>query len=139
MVNPEEGSLAFEDARPLGEQEIIQALKEGEALLAQNHSEAAFLLTWAGTEAVLRLLAEKEEIALKHAEPSYVLKQLVTYAVISKEEYTALADAMRVRDALMHGFTTQKFALSRVRELIGTTKQLLQNILETLPSDGEQV
>ena len=71
VVNPEEFLFVFEDARPLGEQEIIQAL--------------------------------------------------------------------RVRDALMHGFTTQKFAPSCVRELIETTRQQLQNISEMLSSDTERV
>ena len=128
VVNPEECRAALDNDHPLNEQEIARTLKEGETLLVQNHPEAALLLGWASTEATLRLLAGKEDITLKHADPSYLLKQLVTYGVISKEEYRVLRDVMKLRNAVSHGFKPEKFAPDVTRELLGIANTLLQGI-----------
>ena len=130
VVNPEESKVAFDNGYPLNEQEIARTIREGESLLVQNHLEAALLLGWASTEATLRLLAGKEDITLKHADPSYLLKQLVTYGVISKEEYRVLGDAMKLRNAVSHGFKPEKFAPDAAQELLGIANTLLQSIAD---------
>jgi hypothetical protein len=125
LVGSDDEDRADPDMSSLNEGDIADTMREAEVLIEQNHSDAALLLAWSTAEAAMRLLADKEEITLKRRDPLYVLKQLATYAVISKDEYIALLDVMSQRDALAHGFKTDRSSKDSVLKLLRMTNQML--------------
>ena len=129
ITNPDEGMLFTQRTITLSKADITKTIEELDELSKSDHSEASLLLAWATAEAVLRLLAQKEEIPLRGYAPLYLLKQLVTYAVISKEEYDSLLRIMKVRNALAHGFKTEEFDPKLLQELI----EMIQHLLPSIP------
>ena len=75
----------------------------------------------------MRLLIEEEGIVLDHFNPPYILKQAVMHGVISRDDYNFLANVIKYRNALVHGFKTIDFDPALVSELINRTKRLLQS------------
>ncbi|MCI0488358.1 MAG: hypothetical protein L0229_17350 [Blastocatellia bacterium] len=129
MANPPEEEAYVEDARSLDKEDIIRNLKESDELIESNHKEAALLLSWATAEAALRLLASTEQIPLKRYDSLYLIKQLKTYGVISREEYDLFMRALNLRNAAAHGFKADGFD----SDLVQTLKQTISQLLETIP------
>ncbi len=122
------GSL--DEARPFKKEEIQQSIETTEKLIASGFNEAALMSAWSTSEATVRLLIEAEGLWLHRFDSPSVLMQAVTNGLISREEYSFLTKAMKHRNALAHGFKTIDFDPAIVRELVGTTKRLLQSAAE---------
>jgi hypothetical protein len=116
-----------EGARPFARDDIRRGIEEAERLVESGFSEAALLLAWSISEATVRLLTKEEGIVLDHYSPLYILKQAIINGVISRDEYNFLANVMKYRNALVHGFKPIDFDPTLVKELISTTKRLLQS------------
>lgn len=127
VVEPEESD---EGVRPLSREDLEDSVAELQTLLASNHNEAALLLAWSLTEAALRLLARSENVDVRRGDAAYLLKQLATQAVITREDYDFLVHAMWVRNAVAHGFKTKEFDPREVRVLVSTIDRLLHTIPE---------
>jgi uncharacterized protein YutE (UPF0331/DUF86 family) len=63
---------------------------------------------------------------LDRLSPLHILKQTVINGVISRDDYNFLANVMKYRNALIHGFKPIDFDPTLVKELISTTKRLLK-------------
>jgi REase_AHJR-like len=118
--------LIADGAEEWNEGDVARGLAEVDALLAAGHTEAALLLAWSATEATLRLLAAGDEIELKRQDPPYLLKQLAFNAVIAREEYDLLWEAMRLRNAVAHGLKPARLDPAQVRTLAETAARLLR-------------
>ena len=128
VVVPEGEKLSVpEGARPFDREDVIQSAVTAERLLDDGFSEAGFLLAWSALEATLRMLTEEEGILLDRQDPLYVVNQAVADGVISRDEYNLLTNAMKYRNALVHGFKIADFDPSLVGNLISTTKRLIQS------------
>ena len=127
MVGEEDQLRAPEGARPFDREDILRGLAAAEKLLEAGFSEASLLLAWSALEATVRLLTEEEKIVLDRLTPLYILKQAVMNGVISRDEYSFLTKIMEYRNALVHGFKPIDFEPALVKELIHTTKRLLQS------------
>jgi hypothetical protein len=127
MVGEGEQFSAPEGARPFARDDILRGIEEAESLVASGFSAAALLLAWSTLEATLRLLTEKEGIVLDRSSPLYILKQAVINGVISRDDYNFLANVVKYRNALVHGFKPIDLDITLVKELISTTKRLLQS------------
>jgi REase_AHJR-like/Protein of unknown function DUF86 len=127
MVGEGEQFSAPEGARPFARDDILRGIEEAESLVASGFSAAALLLAWSTLEATLRLLSEKEGIVLDRSSPLYILKQAVINGVISRDDYNFLANVVKYRNALVHGFKPIDLDITLVKELISTTKRLLQS------------
>ena len=119
-----------EGARPFGREDILQGMEAAEKLLESGFSEAALLLAWSAAEAAVRLLTEEEGILLDRHTPLYILKQAATNGVISRDDYNFLMNAMKYWNAIAHGFKTSDFDPALARDLVSTTKRLLQSTTE---------
>ena len=126
ILGEEEQLKTPEGAHPFDREDILHGIQASERLLELGFSEAALLLAWASSEATMRLLTAAEGIVLKSLASFYLLKQAVMHGVISRDEYNCLTKAMQHRNALIHGYTTADFNPGLVKELISTTKCLLQ-------------
>jgi hypothetical protein len=120
----------LEDVRPFKKEDILQGIETAEKLLGEGFSEAALMLAWSTSEAAIRLLIEAEGLSLDRIAPPYILKQAATNGIISREDYNFLTQVMKYRNALAHGFKTVDFDPALVRELVNTTKRLLQSATE---------
>jgi hypothetical protein len=116
-----------EGARPLEREDILRGIEAAERILESGSPEAALLLAWSTSEATVRLLTEEENILLDRLTPVYILKQAVTDGVISRDDYNFLMSAIKYRNALAHGFKATDFDSAIVRDLINTTKRLLES------------
>ena len=64
---------------------------------------------------------------LERLNPLSILKQATINGVISRDDYNFLTNVMKYRNALAHGFKPIDFDPTLVKELISTTKRLLQS------------
>jgi uncharacterized protein YutE (UPF0331/DUF86 family) len=127
VVREEEQLRAPEGARPFQREDIFRSIEAAERLLESEFSEASLLLAWSAVEATVRLLTEEQNIVLDRLTPLYILKQAVMNGVISREEYSFLTKIMEYRNALVHGFKPTNLEPTLVKELISTTKRLVQS------------
>lgn len=116
-----------EGTLPLEREDILQRIEEAGRLLKSGFSEAALLIGWSASEATVRLLAEDEGVLLDRHTPSYILNRAATDGVISRDDHNFLTNAMKYRNAFVHGFKVVDFDSALVGHLISTTKRLLQS------------
>lgn len=128
LVNAREDGFEMDEAQSLDEASIVSNLTEARELLKLNHQDAALVIACSAAEATLRLLAEKESIHLKRFETLYLLKQLATYAVISRDEYDLLTQALKLRNALVHGFRPDDITSAAVEKTLETVSHLLESV-----------
>ena len=127
LVSEEERIDAPEDVIPLEREEIFRRLQESERLLDAGAVEAAILTAWATSEAAVRLLVTAEGIVLDRPIPVGVLKQAVMNGVISRDDYNFLERAMKYRNALAHGYKVPNLDSMLAKDLIQTTKHILED------------
>jgi Holliday junction resolvase len=111
---------------PWTTQEAGKALDEADRLLEAGHAEAALLMAWAGTEATLRLVAEREGIKAERNEANFLLERLTTEGVLGQREYQLLRDALALRNAVAHGLKPDIVVRSKVPGLLRTARGLLE-------------
>ena len=119
-VDSPEGARAFESAG------ILQRIEEAERSLQAELPEAAFLLAWSASEAVIRELLTAQGVSSKSiTSPGYVLDQGVYHGVVSRNDYDALTRMRKYRNAIVHGFGTDDFNGELVTELIATIRRIM--------------
>lgn len=127
LVLVQEGErLAVPDgAQPFQRADIRGRLDTAARLLEVGAPEAAVVLAWGAAEASVRLLSEEEGVVLERLTPPYILYQAVTNGVISRGDYQQLLQALKYRNALVHGFTIPDFNPGLAQELINMTGRFL--------------
>jgi hypothetical protein len=124
-----EPDIAFplpESTLPWSEREAGRAFDEAEQLLKAGHAEAALLIAWAGTEATLRLVAEREGVKAERNEANFLLNRLATEGVLGQREYQVLRGALSLRNAIAHGLKPDTVVRSKVPGLLRTARGLLE-------------
>jgi hypothetical protein len=130
VTNPRDRlSLQFKDAISLNQSDINDRLQEARAISDQEHGEAALLLAWSATEALLRHIAGAEGVSVEQHNPSQVTKSLFIYGVLDKEQYQTLQDALQARTIVAHGYQEQQSLGSIVAGLLHVTDQLQRRYL----------
>lgn len=125
------------DAQPLEESGVISRLAQVSAALDAGFTDAAFLLAWTATEAVIRMLVALEGIGIERAtNPSYVLGMAVAHGAISRKDYDRLLRIMEYRNAIAHGFEVGDFDGGLVTELVAVVKALLSEYHESVGAAG---
>ena len=110
---------------PFKEPEIERSIEAANILETKHFDEAALVSAWSALEAAIRLQCERENVELERFTPDYVLKQAVTYGIVSRREYLDLLDALKYRNAFVHGFTMEGLDPRMVRELNEFATRLL--------------
>ncbi len=116
----------FPGATPWSAEEVGEALREVEDILGAGHPEAALLLAWSAAEATLRLLAAKERLVLERQDAPYILRLLVTRAVITREEHQRLWGLLQLRNPVAHGLRPPKLEAADVAALGELVRDLLR-------------
>jgi uncharacterized protein YutE (UPF0331/DUF86 family) len=132
LVSEQERLDAPEGRRPFDSEDVQHRIIEADRLLEAGFNEAAYLIAWSALEAMIRILIEGEGISISRVtSQTYILDLAVSECVISKEDYEFLVDAMKYRNALVHGFEVARFDRELVMDLMENTKRLLQPELRT--------
>jgi hypothetical protein len=110
--------------------EIRAHLAETKALLEQGQPFAALLLAWSMFEAAARLrMMDDDRDPAKPATPGSLIKGLIYYGYIDEQQAASLEDAMKLRNAVAHGFLGSlppEDVAHATRLLIEATEPLLQ-------------
>ena len=110
--SPEKESISIE--------EIEALLRESEQLEQRGNQKAALLVTWPALEASLRFAAETHRVDTPDDQPQTLIGRLYSDGVLEEEEYRALKQGLRIRNATVHGFrgeSVQEELLHQLRAL----------------------
>jgi uncharacterized protein YutE (UPF0331/DUF86 family) len=125
VTNPKDRSiLQLKDAASLNRLDISYRLREARQLADQEHGEAALLLAWSATEALLRAIADEETIPVAPNNPSQLTKSLFTYGVIDKEQYEILQYGLQARNTVVHGYKEHQTLASTLEQILQVADQL---------------
>ena len=129
LVAVSEGArlIAPEGARPFGREDILENTAEAERLIDEGFTKPSFLMAWSALEAAVRMVTEEEGTLHDRLTPTYIVNQAVANGVISRDDYNLLTNAMKYRNALVHGYKVTEFDPALVIALISITKGLLQS------------
>ncbi len=108
--------------------EILARLKTLKPLIEQT-PEPAWLYSWAILEATLRLIAEQEEIRLKHRDCAYLIKIMVFEGVLSRQDYQDLHSLLPRRHQFSHGLKTPPIEPQSVRRIVEVIESLFVEFL----------
>ena len=129
LVGEEERLDAPEGRRAFDREGVLRRVSEAERILDAGFSEAAFLIAWSASEAAIRILIEAEGISVNRVTvQTYLLDLAVSECVISDEDFEFLVDAMKYRNAVVHGFEVTRLDRDLVMGLLENTKHLLQSV-----------
>lgn len=123
LIRPESGPPGTKE---WDAEDVERNLREVEELLRSGHEEAALLLAWSAAEATLRILAEKEGLVLERHDAPYLVRLLVTRAVITREQYDQLWQALELRNAVAHGRKPPKLEVAKIEGLCKAISELLR-------------
>jgi len=128
VTNPKDRTtVQFKNATSLDDRDITYRLREARQLSDQEHGEAALLLAWSATEALLRAIAEEEAIASTQTNPSQLVKSLFTYGVLDTEQYQTLQRGLQTRNMVVHGYKEQQSFVRIVEQILQLANQLLRH------------
>jgi REase_AHJR-like protein len=126
VTNPKDrSSLQFKDATSLDYVDITYRLREARQLSDQEHGEAALLLAWSATEALLRYIADEEAIPIAKSNPNQLLKSLFMYGLLDKEQYQTLQTGLQARNTAVHGYKEQGPLANALNDLLQVADQLM--------------
>ncbi|OWK38594.1 hypothetical protein FRUB_07714 [Fimbriiglobus ruber] len=113
-------------------------LNEAERLLQTLAVEAALILAWAATEAILREAVRRRGVESTRA--TFAIRELIQTALVASilewEEFKTLDEGWKLRNAVVHGFRPDALPPSIVRSLINTARRLLPSTPE-LVAEGQ--
>ncbi len=101
-------------------EQISRLLEEGQRLTKENILDAALLVTWAATEAAMRLASKVYEVELPDYRPTTVVSRLYTDGILEREEYEFLMSCIKIRNSYAHGYrgeTIQPGFIQRLNEI----------------------
>jgi hypothetical protein len=131
VIDPRSDEVAPSTQPLLDRQAIADRLARASELLRTGLTDAAFLLSWVSTEALLRQLAIREGLPLERLPSSTLLKELFSLGVLARHDLEVAQRALAVRNALVHGF--EATGLDQTADELA---QLSQRLLTELDQHG---
>lgn len=104
FTNTKEKFLNEKYQNTLNEISINNRIIEIKKLITINSYEAAFLLSWATIEAVIRQKLHDEIIGLSNKTTLSVIKKMFSLGMLNQRDYRELQKANAIRNTLIHGF-----------------------------------
>jgi hypothetical protein len=105
---------------------ILQSLDEVERACARAGQVApSFLVGWASLEAAMRRAARAAGIPLKSDTTEFLLLALYSNGLVEREEFDALKDHLRTRNAILHGLEVPGIDTGAVLAVAGAARKLL--------------
>jgi uncharacterized protein YutE (UPF0331/DUF86 family) len=128
VTNPRD-QKRLEDAQPWEVSEISRLLAEARVVSDGGHKEAAFLLLWAATEALLRHIAQQEGINISELQqPRILINHLTSAGLIDRTDYGQLIAAAEIRNRVVHGVGRSAIDSRMVETLADICSRLLADL-----------
>jgi hypothetical protein len=131
VIDPRSDEVAPSTQPLLDRQAIADRLERASELLRTGLTDAAFLLSWVSTEALLRQLAIREGLPLERLPSSTLLKELFSLGILARHDLEVTQRALAVRNALVHGFEA-----TGLDQTADELTQLSQRLLAELDQHG---
>lgn len=106
---------------------IEQELAAAEHISSTGDARLSCVVSWAALEATLRRAAREAGIPVRSPEPTYLLRALYAGGVLQRQEFDDLNDAIKTRDALVHGLTVPAISPTLPKYLVGIARRLLEH------------
>jgi uncharacterized protein YutE (UPF0331/DUF86 family) len=116
---------------------VWERLSATHQLTGQQQFEAAFLLLWSATEAVLRIIAARERVNVERLSPAEMVKQLASLGVLGRDDQRILQRGADVRNTLVHGYTSATVDSALVEKISDVTERLLEDATADEPTSGQ--
>lgn len=104
FTNPKSKPLALDNQRTLNDQSVNRRIAEINKLINYDSFEAAFLLSWATIEAVLRQKLTNEKSATIEKQTLSVIRTMFSLGLLNQRDYKLLQEINQKRNHLIHGF-----------------------------------
>ena len=98
-----EAAREQQSLQTVDEQTVRRQLKESQLLLDSRHPEAALMLVWAATEAVLRLLVTRHHLRITRGDAASLIRLLASEGLIGEDAFGQLIDGLELRRSVAHG------------------------------------
>lgn len=126
VVNSDGHTLMQYQGQPLlDDHDIDYRLQEARLLSAQEHGEAALLLTWSTLEALLRRGAAIEDVPVEQDNPAHLIKSLFIYGLLDQEQYKLLKSGVQARNTIVHGYKNSQPSVRLLDDLLLLANQLV--------------
>jgi hypothetical protein len=113
---------------------IEQNLASAEQMSNTGELQLAFVISWAALEAAMRYAARGSGIEVKSAAPSFLLRALYSEGLLHRNEFDQLNEALKVRNALVHGMMIPAVNPSVPRYVVGVARRLLSENGKSRPA-----
>jgi len=123
FTNPREKQFYTEGYQTLNENDITNRITEINKLIGINSYEAAFLLSWATIEAILRQKINEERTETIKKPTLAIIKTMFSLGLLNQHDFKRLQEVNSYRNNLIHGFQ-QPINKSLVQEIL----QLINNL-----------
>ena len=125
LVGEPEKLPSPDGVRKFDRENIDNRLDEVQTALDAGLPEAAFLLAWSTTEAVLRDILAADGIPTESVTATgFVISQSAHEGIILPEDQEVLRRFQSYRNAIVHGFTMPDFSPNLVTELLETIRRI---------------
>lgn len=104
FTNPKDKPFSTESQQNLSENAINNRITEINKLIGIDSYEAAFLLSWATIEAVLRQKLNEEKSETVKKPTLSIIKTMFSLGLINQHDYKKLQEVNNYRNSLIHGF-----------------------------------
>jgi uncharacterized protein YutE (UPF0331/DUF86 family) len=132
VTNPRSASVIDTRAEELDRDGIrarVETVRHLLRVTEEDEEDAAALLAWSAAEATLRAVARRHTIALEREQPALIVKKLYSLGALGREEYEVLQEALRFRNAIVHGYRLPESKRAIVDELMNTVTGWLETDL----------
>jgi hypothetical protein len=104
---------------------IQQSLARAEQLADTGDWSVASILSWSAFEAAMRHAGRSAGIEVRSGGPVYLLRALYSRGLLDRSEVDHLDQALKVRNALVHGFTIPTLDPATARYVVRLARKLL--------------
>lgn len=128
VTNPRGEIVMSKEARVPNKEVLLARLSQADRLVGIGQLEASMLLAWSAAEGFLRMLGEREGLALEKRSSLYILKKLYSIGLLEERLYELLMMSMKIRNSLVHGLDVSGIDPNVIREL---TNNIHRGLKET--------
>ena len=112
--------------RGFAREDVLECAAESERLLEAGFADAAFVQACAAAEGAVRILLDEEGELLGRPPSEHAITLATQEGIISMDSYFFLTDAVRRRNALVHGFGLAETDAESVRAVVDAARRLLE-------------
>ncbi len=126
QVNVGEQLRVPKGVRAFTREDVLDCAAQSERLLEAGFAEAAFVKACAAADGAVRILLHEEGELLGRPPSEHAITLATQEGIISMDRYFFLTDAVRRRNALVHGFGLAETDAEGVRAVVDAARRLLE-------------